>query len=117
MDARQRIRYLVRARDVAMTVTGLTMVLTPLALWASPNLTAFYAALLTCGGAYCAYLLLSQFGPHDPAPARKRSNKVALSPHLVDLLQNQRELSRKDLPEVQRFVRDHMRDPDRPERD
>ena len=66
MNARQRIRYLARARDVAMTVTGLTMVLTPLALWASPNLTAFYAALLTCGGGYCAYLLLSQFGPHDP---------------------------------------------------
>ena len=117
MNARQRIRYLVRARDVAMTVTGLTMVLTPLALWASPNLTAFYAALLTCGGVYCAYLLLSQFGPHAPAPARKRSDKVALSPRLIDLLQNQRELSRKDLPEVQRFVRDQMRGPDRPERD
>ncbi len=73
MNARQRIRYLVRARDVAMTVTGLTMVLTPLALWASPNLTAFYAALLTCGGAYCAYLLLSQFGLHDPETSRQGS--------------------------------------------
>ena len=98
-----------------MTVTGLTMVLTPLALWASPNLTAFYAALLTCGGGVDR--VGDGCGPLDPVPTRNRSDKVALSPRLIDLLQNQRELSRKDLPEVQRFVRDHMRDPDRPERD
>ena len=109
MNDRQKARYLLRAKTIAMTVFGLTMVLTPLALWASPNLTAFYAALLTCGIAYCTYLLLSQFGPHEAAPARKRSDKVTLSPRLIDLMQNQRELSRKDLPEIQRFVQDRSR--------
>lgn len=117
MMSRQKARYVLRAKTIAMTILGLTMVLTPLALWASPNLTAFYAALLTCGTAYGVYLLLAQIGPHEAAPARKRSDKVTLSPRLIDLLQNQRELSRKDLPEIERFVRDNLGDRKTSDRD
>ena len=92
-----------------MTVAGLTMVLTPLALWASPNVTAFYATLLICAAAYAIYLLLLQIGPEPPAPTGRGADKVALSPHLIDLLQNQRELSRNKLPALRKFVQDNMR--------
>lgn len=109
MDERQKNRLLLRAKMAAMTIAGLTMVLTPLALWAAPNLTAFYASLLTCATAYAAYLLLSQIGPEEPVPAVRRDDKVALSPQLIDLLQDQRELSRSKLPELRRFVQDNIR--------
>ena len=66
MDAQRKALYLARAKEIAMTVAGLTMVSTPLALWASPNLTAFYASLITCAAAYGAFLLLSQVGAEAP---------------------------------------------------
>jgi uncharacterized membrane protein len=48
------------AKDTAMTVAGLTMVATPLALWMSPNTTVFYATLMTCGVAYLVTVLLAR---------------------------------------------------------
>ncbi len=91
-----------------MTVAGLTMVLTPLALWASPNLTAFYAALVTCAAAYGLYVLLSRIGVEGTAPNRRDAGIVALPSRLTSLLQNQRELSRMDVPELHDFVQDNM---------
>jgi len=51
-----------------MTIAGLTLVLTPLALWAAPTIAAFKAALITCAAAYGLFLLLSQIGPEDTTP-------------------------------------------------
>lgn len=98
-----------------MTVAGLTMVLTPLALWASPNLTAFYAALLTCAAAYGLYLLLSQIGPEEPLPNLPDDGRVALSPRMIELLQSRRELGRENLPELRRFVQESMRPHQKPD--
>ena len=106
MDARSKRLILSWAKSAAMTIAGLTMAVTPLALWASPTLTAFYTVLITCGLACCAVLLLSQLGDDVPVPAQRRDDKVGLSPRLIRFLQNQRELGRKDLPELRRFVED-----------
>lgn len=92
-----------------MTVAGLTMVLTPLALWASPTIAAFKAALITCAAAYGLFLLLSQIGAEDPAPTDGKDGRVALSPRLIHQLQNKRELSREDVPELRQFVQDNVR--------
>ena len=114
MEKRQNARYLARVKEFAMTVLGLTMVLTPLALWASPNLTAFYAALITCAAAYGAYLLLLRIGPEDAVPAGRRDEQVSLPPRLINLLQNQGDLSREELPVLRQFVQDNMRKPEEP---
>lgn len=115
MDVTQKMRSLTRAKEIAMTVAGLTMVLTPLALWASPNLTAFYAALCTCAAAYGIFLLLSQIGAEEPAPPRRENNRTALSPELIDRLQNQRELSRNRLPELRQFVTENLQPRKKPD--
>ena len=98
-----------------MTVAGLTMVLTPLALWASPNLTAFYAALITCAAAYGLFLLLSQIGPEEAVPNRRDDGRVALPPRLITRLPARRELGREDLPELRKFVQDNMQPAERPD--
>ena len=117
MEKRQNARYLLRVKAVAMTVAGLTMVLTPLSLWASPNQTAFYATLITFVAAFSALVLLSRIGPEDVVPAGRRDEWVTLPPRLIDLLQNHRELSREELPELSRFVQDNMRKPEEPKDD
>ncbi len=112
MDARSKRLIMTWAKNAAMTIAGLTMAITPLALWASPTLTAFYTVLITCGLACCAVLLISQLGDDAPLPAKRSDDRVGLSPGLIRFLQNQRELGRKDLPELRRFVEGKLKDPD-----
>lgn len=109
MDIRQNSLYLARTKDIAMTVAGLTMVLTPLALWASPNVTAFYTVLLTCAAAYGLYLALNQIGPEDTADGLCGERRVQLPPQLITRLQGKRELDREELPELRLFVQDYVR--------
>jgi hypothetical protein len=59
----ERPRTIALAIDIAATGAGLTMVATPLALWASPNLTAFYAVLGSCAAAYLLLVLLGWLDP------------------------------------------------------
>lgn len=108
MDARLKLQILAVARSVAMTAAGLTLAVIPLALWASPTLSVFYAVLTTCAVACGVVLVLSQIGPDEPARGQRRDERVRLSPWLVRHLQNQRELGRKDLPELRRFVQDKV---------
>ncbi len=53
-------RRMTLAKDAVMTVAGLTMVATPLALWMSPDTTVFYATLMICGIAYLVTVLLAR---------------------------------------------------------
>lgn len=111
MDQNLKRLILNWAQNAAMTIAGLTMAVTPLALWASPTLTVFYTVLITCGLACAAVVLLSQVGEEEPRPARRRDDKVALTPRLIRFLQNQRELGRKELPELRRFLERHLKGP------
>ena len=106
MDTRLKLRLYLWAREVAMTIAGLTMAVIPLAIWASPTLSVFYSVLTACAVSCAVVLLLSEFGPDETTPASGKSNRVALAPDLVHMLQNQRELGREDLPELRRFVTD-----------
>ncbi len=109
MDARLKLQILNVARDVAMTVAGLTMAVTPLALWASPTLTSFYVVLTACAVSCSVVLIISELGPDEPSSGHRRDTRVSMSPELVRQLQNQRELGRKDLPELRRFVQDNSK--------
>ncbi len=111
MDRSARLQLLNVAKNVAMTVAGLAMAVTPLALWASPTLTAFYWVLATCATASAVVLVLAEFGPEDPPADRRGRDRPELPPELTNLLQNRRELSREDLPELRGYVQDHLRDP------
>lgn len=106
MNADFKLQLLNLIRDVAMTAAGLTMAVTPLALWASPTLDAFYAVLTACAVSCSVVMLISQYGPEEPRPTGRRDTPVRVPPHLVHQLQNQRELGRKELPELRRFVQD-----------
>ena len=113
MDGNAKLAALVWARNAAMTIAGLAMAVTPLALWASPTLTVFYTVLITCGLACCAVVLLSQIGPDDPPSGARREDRVRLPDRFIALLQNRRELSREDLPELKDFVQSEVDDPDK----
>lgn len=70
-----------------MTVAGLTMAATPLALWMSPNKTSFYLALIICGIAYGVTVLLCRYGIPDDAAAGLKSDdgaKVTLKKFVQD---------------------------------
>ena len=110
MDARARSQIFTAAKTVAMTIAGLTMAVTPLAVWASPTLTAFYWVLTACAVASGVVLLLSQFEEDAPPPKGQRRERAELPPELTRLLQGQRELAREDLPELRRFVQNKVRD-------
>ena len=106
MDTRLKLRLYLWAREVAMTIAGLTMAVIPLALWASPTLSVFYSVLTACAVSCAVVMLLAEFGPDETTPSRGPSDRVALNPDLLHKLQNQRELAREDLPELRRFVAD-----------
>ncbi len=115
MRGRRQQRTLRRAREIALTVLGLTMVLSPLALWASPSLTAFYASLITCGVAYGLFVLLSQIemaGDEAMPPGGRGDERVVIPSHLYSVMQGQREMSREATPELRKFVQDKLRPPD-----
>lgn len=102
------------ATDIGMTVSGLVMAATPLILWMSPTKASFYITLTVCLTAFGVLVLLSKFGPEDEAAAPAKENnssKITLSPELIAHLQGQRELSRKELPELKKFVRDKSQKP------
>ncbi len=99
-------------KDIAMTVAGLTMVATPLALWMSPNTTVFYTTLLVCGAAYFVTIVIARLEKPKSAitPVSGSGAKVALPDALIETLQKQRELSRQDLPEIRSFVQEKLDD-------
>ncbi|MEM8686570.1 MAG: hypothetical protein AAGF81_04535 [Pseudomonadota bacterium] len=100
-----------------MTVAGLAMAVTPLALWASPTLTAFYWVLATCAVSSCVVLVLAEFGPDEPSVSGHRQDRAELPLELTSLLQNRRELSREDLPELRGHVEGRLRDLRKPRND
>lgn len=110
MDRRARLQLLSVAKNVAMTIAGLAMAVTPLALWASPTLNSFYWVLATCAIACAVVLVLAEFGPDDPPSQPRRDERPELPPELTNLLQNRRELSREDLPELRGYVQDRLHD-------
>ncbi len=111
MGSRAQTQFLIVAKNVAMTIAGLAMAVTPLALWASPTLTAFYWVLTTCAVSCAVVMVLAEFGPEEAPSPRPHSDRAELPPELTNLLQNRRELSREDCPELRGYVQGHLRDP------
>ena len=60
-----------RIKDTAMTVAGLTMAATPLALWLAPNPASFYVVLATCGVAYLVIVALAWLDANGAQPPRQ----------------------------------------------
>ncbi len=105
------------ATNVVMTVAGLTLAATPLALWMSPTKSAFYLTLLICGIAYGVILLLSKFGFSDTDQEQLEPDShsgAALTPEMIAYLQNQRELSRQELPALKKLVQENIQQPKPP---
>ena len=83
----------------AMTVAGLVMMVTPLALWVAPDKDTFKLVLLACIAASTAVVLIARIGGSRPVdrgrPAAGRP--PGLSDAAIERLQNRGELSRRPL--------------------
>ncbi|MDP6388351.1 MAG: hypothetical protein QF654_00485 [Alphaproteobacteria bacterium] len=91
--------------EIGLTVFGLIMVFTPLALWMAPNVTAYYVVLGMCGLGYFAVVLLARYGTVDEgAGTGKDDLRVTLPAELIVDFQNQREAGRCDTGAAREFV-------------
>jgi hypothetical protein len=96
--------------DIIMTVAGIILAATPLALWASPSKPVFYLTLIVCGIAYGIVYLVARMAPSSGNPqdtSHANRFKVALPDSLIVKLQNHRERSRDGLSLLRKFVQDN----------
>ena len=101
-----------RISDIGMTVAGLVIVFTPLALWMAPDPFTYKIMLLVCGAGFFAVVFFDRIREDVPVSAEAPNLKVELPEQLIGELQDQRELSRRNPARLRKFVADKIRDTD-----
>ena len=101
-----------RISDIGMTVAGLVMVFTPLALWMASDPFTYKIMLLVCGAGFFAVVFFDRIREDVPVSAEAPNLKVELLEQLIGELQNQREFTRRDPARLCKFVANGISDMD-----